>query len=94
MYALKETTGQLLWKFDMGDKQAYPWRFDYFYSSPTLYENKLIIGGDDGYLHMLNQSDGKQFGNLKAMVSYEAPPRYLIIQLCLVTWTVPCMHWI
>ena len=60
VYALKEATGQLLWKFDMGGKQAYPWRFDYFYSSPTLYENKLIIGGDDGYLHMLNQSDGKQ----------------------------------
>ncbi len=66
VYALKEATGQLLWKFDMGDKQAYPWRFDYFYSSPTLYENKLIIGGDDGYLHMLNQSDGKQVWKFKS----------------------------
>jgi len=61
VYALNEATGKLIWKFDMSSKQAYPWRFDYFYSSPTLYKNKLIIGGDDGYLYMLNQTDGKQF---------------------------------
>jgi len=66
VYALKETTGQLVWKFEMGSKQAYPWRFDYFYSSPTLYENKLIIGGDDGYLYMLNQGDGKQVWKFKS----------------------------
>jgi len=65
VYALKEVTGELIWKFDMANKQAYPWRFDYFYSSPTLYEDKMIIGGDDGYLHMLNQSDGKQVWKFK-----------------------------
>ena len=66
VYALKEITGQMLWKFDLGSKQAYPWRFDYFYSSPTLFENKLIIGGDDGYLYMLNQNDGKQVWKFKS----------------------------
>src|ERR1044072_7485363 len=66
VYALKETTGQLLWKFDLAGKQAYPWRFDYFYSSPTLYENKLIIGGDDGYLYMLNQNDGRRVWKFKS----------------------------
>ena len=66
VYALKETTGQLLWKFDLGSKQAYPWRFDYFYSSPTLYENNLIIGGDDGYLYMLSQNDGKPVWKFKS----------------------------
>src|SRR5436190_8141869 len=65
VYVLKETTGQLLWKFDLGNKQAYPWRFDYFYSSPTLYEDKLIIGGDDGYLHLLTQKDGKELWKFK-----------------------------
>lgn len=59
VYALKETTGKLLWKVEMGKKQNYPWRFDYYYSSPTLYEDKLLIGGDDGYLYMMNQKDGK-----------------------------------
>src|SRR4030095_3240926 len=65
VYALKGATGELIWKFDMANKQAYPWRFDYFYSSPTLHENKLIIGGDDGYLHTLNQSDGKEVWKFK-----------------------------
>ena len=60
IYALNEVTGKLIWKFDMGNKLAYPWRFDYFYSSPILYKDKLIIGADDGYLHMLNQKDGKE----------------------------------
>jgi len=48
VYALDENTGKLIWKFDMGTRLEYPWRFDYYYSSPVLYENKLIIGGDDG----------------------------------------------
>ena len=66
VYALNGATGKLSWKFNMGNKQAYPWRYDYFYSSPTLVENKLIIGGDDGYLYMLNQSDGKQEWKFKS----------------------------
>jgi outer membrane protein assembly factor BamB len=66
VYSLNEATGKFIWKFDMAAKQAYPWRFDYYYSSPTLYENKLIIGGDDGYLYMLNQNDGKQVWKFKS----------------------------
>jgi outer membrane protein assembly factor BamB len=66
VYALNEKTGRLIWKFDLGNKQSYPWRFDYFYSSPTLHENKLIIGGDDGYLYLLDQSDGKQVWRFKS----------------------------
>ncbi len=65
VYALKEITGQLLWKFELGNKRPYPWRFDYFYSSPTLYEDKLIIGGDDGYVYMLDQKDGKVLWKFK-----------------------------
>ena len=59
VYALEEATGKLIWKFNLGKKIDYPWRFDYYYSSPSLYENDLIIGGDDGYLYRLNQQTGK-----------------------------------
>jgi eukaryotic-like serine/threonine-protein kinase len=59
VYCLDENTGKLVWKFDMGKKIEYPWRFDYYYSSPALYENDLIIGGDDGYVYRLNQQTGK-----------------------------------
>jgi hypothetical protein len=43
----------------MGEKIDYPWRVDYFYSSPILYGKKLIIGGDDGILYKLDQQTGK-----------------------------------
>ena len=43
----------------MGEKQAYPWRYDYYYSSPVLYEGKLFIGGDDGFFYALDQQTGK-----------------------------------
>lgn len=59
VYCLDENTGKLNWKFDMGKKIEYPWRFDYFYSSPTLYESDLLIGSDDGYVYRLNQQTGK-----------------------------------
>ncbi|HLK29547.1 MAG TPA: PQQ-binding-like beta-propeller repeat protein [Puia sp.] len=59
VYALDASSGKLIWKFDMGKKIEYPWRFDYFYSSPTLFENDLLIGSDDGFLYRLNQQTGK-----------------------------------
>ena len=59
LFCLNKSTGKKLWEFKMGEKIAYPWRFDYYYSSPVLYEDKLIVGGDDGYLYNLYQRDGK-----------------------------------
>jgi len=59
VYGLDQNTGKLIWKFDMGKKIEYPWRFDYYYSSPCLYMNDLIIGSDDGFLYRLNQQTGK-----------------------------------
>ncbi len=59
LFCLNKTSGKKIWEFKMGEKLAYPWRFDYYYSSPVLYEDKLIVGGDDGYLYNLYQKDGK-----------------------------------
>lgn len=58
LYALDENTGHLQWKFKMGEKLPYPWRFDYYFSSPTLIDDKIIIGSDDGNLYMLQQNNG------------------------------------
>ncbi len=66
LYALDEITGKLQWKFEMGKKIDYPWRFDYYYSSPVVVEDKVIIGGDDGYLHLLNQKDGREKWKFKS----------------------------
>lgn len=59
VYALDKTNGKLKWSFNMGEKKAYPWRFDYYYSSPVLHNGKLFIGGDDGYLYALHPETGK-----------------------------------
>lgn len=66
LYALDENSGELKWKFKMGEKIAYPWRFDYYFSSPTLYKDKLIIGGDDGNLYMIGQKTGKEVWKFKS----------------------------
>ena len=43
----------------MGAKLPYPWRFDYYYSSPVLYSDRIYIGSDDGNLYAINATDGK-----------------------------------
>lgn len=58
LYALDQNTGALQWKFKMGEKLPYPWRFDYYFSSPTIMDDKIIIGSDDGNLYMLDQKLG------------------------------------
>ena len=59
LFALNESNGRVIWSFPFGKKLNYPWRFDYYYSSPVLYKDWLIVGGDDGFLYTLHQSDGK-----------------------------------
>ena len=56
---LNKTNGKKIWEFKMGGKVNYPWRFDYYYSSPVLLDEKLIVGSDDGYLYNFNQADGR-----------------------------------
>lgn len=59
VFALDMHTGRQLWTFSMGPKQDYPWRYDYYYSSPVLYDSQLLIGGDDGYFYALDPLSGK-----------------------------------
>lgn len=59
VYCLREQDGKLIWKQKMGSKKAYPWRYDYYYSSPVLDKGKLFIGGDDGWFYSLDQLTGK-----------------------------------
>jgi eukaryotic-like serine/threonine-protein kinase len=59
LYALNAQSGHTLWQYRFGKKLNYPWRFDYYYSSPLLVGDKLCIGGDDGYLYCVHQASGK-----------------------------------
>ncbi len=72
--ALNALNGQQVWTFSMGPKIEYPWRFDYYYSSPVLYKENLIIGADDGYLYVLNQLNGKLVWKFNAQAVIRATP--------------------
>jgi hypothetical protein len=43
----------------MGEKKAYPWRFDYYYSSPVLDGGQLVVGSDDGHVYNLDLQTGR-----------------------------------
>jgi len=58
LYALDQLSGNLKWKLKLGDKLPYLWRFDYYFSSPTLMDDKIIIGSDDGNLYVVEQNNG------------------------------------
>ena len=59
LFCFNKITGKKIWDFRMGAKIDYPWRFDYYYSSPVLFGNMLIVGSDDGHLYCVSQADGK-----------------------------------
>lgn len=65
VYALDEKSGSLAWKFRMGAKVDYPWRYDYYHSSPVIDNGRLLVGGDDGFLYALNPLNGKVIWKFK-----------------------------
>lgn len=66
LYALEEKSGKQRWKFNFGKKLDYPWRFDYYYSSPVFHGGKIYIGGDDGYFYAIDARTGKVFWKYRA----------------------------
>lgn len=48
LYALNALTGKLKWKLDFGKSLTYDWGFDYYYSSPTIVDNNILIGAKMG----------------------------------------------
>lgn len=58
LFALDAASGKLLWKYDFDRNRSYDWGFDYYYSSPTLVNNFIVIGASDGNVYKISQ-DGK-----------------------------------
>ncbi|MBS1512079.1 MAG: PQQ-binding-like beta-propeller repeat protein [Bacteroidetes bacterium] len=58
LYALDEQSGTLQWKTKLGNHLPYPWRFDYYQSSPIIVKDNIIIGSDDGNLYTVNAKNG------------------------------------
>lgn len=59
LFALDALTGKEIWKYNFGENKNYDWAFDYYYSSPTIYNNSIVIGAKDGYVYKFNETSGQ-----------------------------------
>jgi len=59
LYCLAGATGKLAWKTSLGQSKAYDWAFDYYYSSPAVLNNQVVVGSKDGYVYNVNKTNGK-----------------------------------
>ena len=59
VYAIDPANGKTKWKVALGQKLEYPWRFDYYYSSPVPYLGRIYLGADDGFLYSIDQNTGQ-----------------------------------
>jgi len=58
LFALDAVTGKPIWTYDFGENKNYDWAFDYYYSSPTVLNNFIVIGSKDGCVYKFNESNG------------------------------------
>lgn len=59
LFALDVATGKQIWKYDFGESNPYDWAFDYYYSSPTVVNNFIVIGAKDGNVYKFNTTNGQ-----------------------------------
>ena len=74
LYSLNAKTGKLNWKFDFDKSLDYEWAFDYYYSSPTISGQSLLIGGKDGNVYNINALTGKVIWKFKAGTIVRSTP--------------------
>lgn len=74
VFALDKTNGNLVWQFstigDTLDNENFGFDRKAVIASPTLYGDKLFIGGRDGYLYALDRSTGKELWKYDYQVSW------------------------
>jgi outer membrane protein assembly factor BamB len=58
--ALDRATGRVRWRFDMGPELPFSWGWDYWLSSPAVFENRVFVGGGDGKLYALEAKTGRR----------------------------------
>lgn len=64
LHALELESGKLLWKLAVGEPLAYeqrpgePRNWDFYVSSPVIADTSVVIGGADGVVYAVDESDG------------------------------------
>lgn len=77
LFALQSSTGKLLWEKNIGEDKPYDWAFDYYFSSPVINGDTLLIASADGKLLSLNKKDGAEFWRFTAKHFLRATPALL-----------------
>ncbi len=58
LYFVEKKSGKTIRKIDFGENKNYDWGFDYFYSSPTLVNDEIVVGIKDGYVYDIKATSG------------------------------------
>src|SRR4051794_35424260 len=66
LFAIQSSSGKLVWKKSIGEDKPYDWAFDYYFSSPVINGDTLLIASADGSLLSLNKKDGNEFWRFAA----------------------------
>ena len=74
LFAIESTTGKLAWKKNIGKDKPYDWGFDYYFSSPVINDDTLIIASADGKLLSLDKRNGKEFWQFQSKHFTRATP--------------------
>jgi outer membrane protein assembly factor BamB len=77
LFAIKATDGKLLWKKTIGEDKPYDWGFDYYFSSPVINGDTLLIASADGKVLSLDKQNGKVYWQFKANYFIRSTPTLL-----------------
>jgi outer membrane protein assembly factor BamB len=74
LFALEFSSGKLIWKKKVGEDKPYDWAFDYYFSSPVINGDTLLIAAADGKLLALNKKNGNIFWQFTTKHFFRATP--------------------
>jgi eukaryotic-like serine/threonine-protein kinase len=74
LFALQVGDGKLIWQRTIGENKHYDWGFDYYYPSPVINGDTLLISSADGKVLSVNKQTGKSYWEFKANHFIRATP--------------------
>lgn len=74
LYALSVSTGKPAWQTSIGTNKYYDWKFDFFWSSPTISGDTIFIGSGDGNLYAVNAANGNVIWKYTATAQIRSSP--------------------
>ncbi len=77
LFALQVSTGKVTWNKKIGENKPYDWGFDYYYPSPVIHGDTLIVASADGKILSLDKKDGKVSWSFTAKHFIRATPGLL-----------------